>query len=76
MKEWELEREIKKKEAKERRQLGMKVKKLGLKKVLEDKDTSPSGLSKPTSSTAMPVHSSYSIPTFDIDIDSSNYHYQ
>ena len=54
-KERELEREIKKKEAKERRQLGMKVKKLGLKKVLEDKGISPSGSSKPTSSTAMPI---------------------
>ena len=50
----------------------MKVKKLGLKKVLEDEGISPSGSNKPTSSTAMPAHSSYSIPTFDTSIDSSS----
>ena len=71
-KEWDLERQARKKEAEERRQLGMKVKKLGLWKVLEDKGISPSRSSKPTSNTAMPAHSSYSIPTFDTNIDSSN----
>ena len=63
---------MKKKEAEERWQLGMKVKKLGLKKVLEDEGISPSGSSKPTSNTTMPIHSSYSISTFDTNIDSSN----
>jgi hypothetical protein len=71
--EREQERETKKKEAEERRQLSLKVKKLGLKKVLEDEGISPSGSSKPTSSTAMPAPSSYSIPTFDTSVDSSHF---
>ena len=70
--ERDLEKEAWKKEAKECRQLGMKVKKLGLQKVLEDKGISPSRSSKPTSSTTMPTHSSYSILTFDTSVDSLN----
>ena len=71
-KEQELERETKKKEAEERQQLGMKVKKLSLRKVLQDEGISPSESSKPTCSTAILAHSSYSIPTFDTSVDSSN----
>ena len=71
-KEQDLEREARKKEAKERWQLGMKVKKLGLQKVLEDEGISPSESSKPTSNTAMPTHSSYLIPSFDTNNGSSN----
>ena len=71
-KDKEAERETKKKEAEERRQLASKVKKLGLKKVLEEEGISPSASSKPTSSTALPALSSYSIPTFDTSVDSSS----
>ena len=67
--------EGRKKETKERRQLGLKVKKLGLKKVLEDEGISISGSSKPTSTT--PVSATpgsahtYSICTYDENEDSS-----
>ena len=64
-----------KKETKERRQLGLKVKKLALKKVLEDEGISISGSSRPTSST--PVSATlgstytYSIRTFDEHVTNS-----
>ena len=64
-----------KKETEERRQLGVKVKKLGLKKVLEDKGISISGSSKPTSTTPVletpGLAHTYSIRTYDENEDSS-----
>ena len=71
-KEREADKEKKQKEAEERRQLASKVKRWGLKKVLEEEGISPSASSKPTSSTAMPAPSSYSIPTIDASVDSSS----
>ena len=67
--------EERKKETEEHRQLGLKVKKLGLKKVLEDKGISISGSSRPTSS--MPILGTpgstymYSIRTFDEHVTNS-----
>ena len=64
-----------KKETEERRQLGMKVKKLSLKKVLEDEGISISGSNRPTSST--PVSATlgfaytYSVRTFDEHVTNS-----
>ena len=71
----EQKREEQKKETKERCQLGLKVKKLDLKKVLEDKGISISGSNRPTSST--PVSATpgstytYSIRTFDDHVTNS-----
>ena len=71
----EQKREERKKETEERRQLGLKVKKLSLKKVLEDEGISISGSSRPTSST--PVSATpgstytYSIRTFDEHVTNS-----
>ena len=71
----EQKREDRKKETEERCQLGLKVKKLGLKKVLEDKGISISRSSRPTSST--PVFATpgstytYSIRTFDDQVTNS-----
>ena len=71
----EQKREEWKKETEERRQLGLKVKKLGLKKVLEDEGISISGSSRPTSST--PVSATpgstytYSIRTFHEHVTNS-----
>ena len=71
----EQKRQEHKKETKERHQLGLKVKKLGLKKVLEDEGISISGSSRPTSST--PVLATpgstymYSICTFDEHVTNS-----
>ena len=81
-KEWEekwlakeQKREEWKKETKERRQLGLKVKKLGLKKVLEDEGISISGSSRPTSSTPVSATlgstSTYSIRTLDEHVTNS-----
>ena len=71
----EQKREERKKEIEECRQLGLKVKKLGLKKVLEDKGISISGSSRPTSSTpisATPGSTyTYSIRTFDEHVTNS-----
>ena len=71
----EQKREERKKETEEVQQLGLKVKKLGLKKVLEDEGISISGSSRPTSS--MPVSATpgstymYSIRTFDEHVTNS-----
>ena len=71
----EQKREERKKETKEHRQLGLKVKKLGLKKVLEDQRISISGSSRPTSSTPISatLGSTYthSIRTFDEHVTNS-----
>ena len=71
----EQKREERKKETEERRQLGLKVKKLDLKKVLEDKRISISGSSRPTSSTPILATPSsaymYSICTFDEHVTNS-----
>ena len=71
----EQKRKERRKETKERQQLGMKVKKLGLKKVLEDEGIFLSGSTKPTSTmpalaTPGSAHT-YSICTFDKNEDSS-----
>ena len=64
-----------KKETEERHQLGLKVKKLGLKKVLEDEGISITGSSRPTSSTPILATPSstymYSIRTFDEHVTNS-----
>ena len=71
----EQKREERKKETEECRQLGLKVNKLNLKKVLEDEGISISGSSRPTSST--PVSATpgstytYSIRTFDDHVSNS-----
>ena len=81
-KEWEekrlskeQKREERKKETEEHRQLGLKVKKLDLKKVLEDEGISISGSNRPTSSTpvlATPGSTyTYSIRTFDEHVTNS-----
>ena len=71
----EQKREERKRETGERRQLGLKVKKLGLKKVLKDEGISIFGSSRPTSSTpisATPGSTyTYSIRTFDDHVTNS-----